>query len=516
MSNVLTGVCKNCLKEQPELNLFCVNCKIRDWMGDKEKTIQSYMSENTLNSQEIKSNISHTRSGQKHTTDGRIQVPKKAWIVRIATISFLAGIISFNIIEAIRINDPLVLYLSIVLIDAFLIVLVGWVFFKNPAKGKAGNDLVSILVPVYNQKDMIPIVIDAIANSTYKNIEIIAVNDGSKDGSKEILDNLAKKYPMLKVFHKKNGGKRSANYLGFTKSKGKFLVLIDSDSIVDQYAIMELMKAFNGNPNAGAMVGHIKAWNSKKRLLAKLQDAWYDYEYNILKATQSTVNHVIVCSGCFAGYRREAIEKFVPLWNMSETSDKDLDPKKYFKNNPWKYNFFSKFSLKLLRWAARFDDAEDSVSTVQTLVDWETKYVSSSIAYTEVPDTIKGFTKQQIRWRKGTLRATFFLSTFLWKRNPIASFMTYINMIALLTTPLILIIAFVYAPFVLNKYWFPIALMVGIAGIGFAHGLDYKLRDPSAKNWKYRPLFSIIGNFLFPFLLVPALLTFRKSQWLTR
>jgi len=464
----------------------------------------------------IESQIQSTISGQKHNSDGRIHVPKKAWIVRIITMVFLGGIISFNVVEAIKIQDPLLLYLSIVVIDALLIVLVGWLFFKNPSKGLAGNELVSVLVPVYNQKNMIPIVIDAIANSTYKNIEIIAVNDGSIDGSKEILDDMAKKYPMLKVFHKKNGGKRSANYLGFTKSNGKFLVLIDSDSIVDQHAITELMKAFNGNPTVGAMVGHVKAWNSGRRLLAKLQDAWYDYEYNILKATQSTLNHVIVCSGCFAGYRREAIEKFVPLWNKSEILDNDLNPKKYFKNNPWKNNFLSKLALKNLKWAAQFDDGEDAVSTVQALVDWKTKYVSSSVVYTEVPETVKGFTQQQIRWRKGTLRATFFLSTFLWRRNPLTSFMTYINIMALLTTPFILVIAFLYAPFVMNNYSFPIALLIGITGIGFAHGLDYKLRDPTAKNWKYRPLFSIIGNFFFPFLLIPALLTFRKSSWLTR
>ena len=150
------------------------------------------------------------------------------------------------------------------------------------------------------------------------------------------------------------------------------------------------------------------------------------------------------------------------------------------------------------------------------MVDWKTKYVSSSIVYTEVPEKLKEFTKQQIRWRKGTLRAIFFLSTFLWKRNPVVSFMFYINLISILTIPFIMVITIYYAPFVLHQYWLPAGLMAGIIGIGFAHGLDYKLRDPTAKNWKYRPLMNMLITFLFPYLIIPALWTFRKSQWFTR
>ena len=455
-------------------------------------------------------------SGQKIQENGRIHVPKKAWILRISSISLLVGLISYNIFQGIKILDPLLLYASMTLIDALIVVSVGWFFYKNPAKGIAGNALVSILIPVYNQKNMIAIVIDAIANSTYKNIEIIAVNDGSTDGSKEILDDLAKKYSMLKVFHKKNEGKRKANFLGFSKSRGKFVVFIDSDSIVDQHAIKEMMKTFNANPDVGALVGHIKAWNSKKHLLPKLQDAWYDFEFNILKTTQSTLNHVLVCSGCFAGYRHEAIEKFVPLWNGDKTSWINLDSKKYFKTNPWMYGIFSKIPLKTLEWAAQYDDAEDSVITAQTIVDWKTKYVSSSIVYTDVPENLKGFTKQQVRWRKGSLRAIFFAFTFLWKKHPLMSFMFYVNVLSILTTPFILFIMLYYGPFVLHEYWLSIGFFSGLVGIGFAHGMDYKLRDPTTKNWKYRPLMNILIAFVFPFLTIPALLTFRKSQWLTR
>ena len=463
--------------------------------------------------QKIDLGIQAIYSSQKIQEDGRIHTPKKGWILRVVTLSILMGIICYNLVLSAKFFQPLLLYSTITLIDAFIITSVGWFFYKNPARGIIGNELVSILIPVYNQKNMISIVIDAIINSTYKNIEIIAVNDGSSDGSKEILNDLAKKYSNLRVFHKRNEGKRKANFLGFSKSRGKFVIFIDSDSVIDKHAITEMMKAFNTNPDVGALVGHIKAWNSKNKLLPKLQDAWYDFEFNIVKSTQSTLDNVLVCSGCFAGYRRNAIEKFVPLWNNMEQS---RICQKYFKTNPWKYWIFSRISLKILEWASQYDDAEDSVLTVQTLVDWKVKYVSSSVVYTEVPENLKKFTNQQVRWKKGSLRALFFAFTFFWKKNPMSSFMVYFNLLSALTTPFILFIIFYYGPFVLNQSWFSIMFFSGFIGLGIAQGIDYKLRDSATKNWKYRPLMNIIIAFVFPFLIIPALLTFKKNQWLTR
>ena len=63
-------------------------------------------------------------------------------------------------------------------------------------------DLVSVIIPIYNQKNMIKYVIDSILNSTYKNIEIIAINDGSNDGTKELLDEF--KNNQLQLFKFKN------------------------------------------------------------------------------------------------------------------------------------------------------------------------------------------------------------------------------------------------------------------------------------------------------------------------
>lgn len=250
--------------------------------------------------------------------EGRIIISKKGWYVRIAMLAAMIIVASYNIYLGVMLGDMLIIYTTLVLVHTILILSVGWFFYRNPARGKAGTDLVSVIIPVYNQKGMIETVIDAIFRSTYQHIEVIAVNDGSKDGIRDVLNALAKKYPSLKVVHKKNEGKRKAVATGFNAAKGKYVILIDSDSVVDEEAITEFMKTFNSNPAIGAVVGQAKVWNANKNVLTKCQDAWYDYAFNIYKICESSFGNVTCCSGCLAGYRREAIADFIPYWAASK------------------------------------------------------------------------------------------------------------------------------------------------------------------------------------------------------
>ncbi len=394
--------------------------------------------QNKINLQE-NLNKNHKESGQKISVDGKIVIPKIGWVLRISTIIGICGMLVYYFIIGLQLQDPLILFSIIMPLQELIIVFVGWFFYRNPARKMVGTELISVLIPIFNQKSMISIVIDTIANSTYKNIEIIAVNDGSTDDTKEILDDLKKKYPHLKVIHKKNGGKRAANAVGFTKAKGDFIVFIDSDSVIDQYALEEFMKTFHANSKIGAVVGHAKVWNAKKNLLTKMQDAWYDSSFNIVKTTESTLKSVVCCSGCLSAYRRKAIENFVPLWNKQSTIKKEnYFETKYFKSNPWKNRKFAKMSIRMLEWISQFDDAEDIALTSQTLVDWKSAYVSSAKVYTEVPENMRGFLKQQVRWKKGWTRTGFFLMTFFWRKNPLISIVFYINTISSFIVPFLM------------------------------------------------------------------------------
>ncbi|MGI0039117.1 MAG: glycosyltransferase family 2 protein, partial [Nitrososphaera sp.] len=124
------------------------------------------------------------KCGQKVSADGRIVVEKKGWVLRIITLVAMVLVASYNIYQGYVLGDMLVIYATLVLIHSILILSVGWFFYRNPAREEAGDELASVIIPVYNQKGMIETVVSAILGSTYKNIELIAVNDGSKDGTK--------------------------------------------------------------------------------------------------------------------------------------------------------------------------------------------------------------------------------------------------------------------------------------------------------------------------------------------
>src|SRR6185436_3786273 len=139
---------------------------------------------------------------------------------------------SYYILYGVMKSDYLVVYSTIMLVYAVLVLVVGWFFFKSKVATNLGNDLVSIVIPIYNQKNMISVVIEAIYTSSYKFIEVIAVNDGSTDGTKDILDDLGRRFSNLKVIHQTNQGKRKAVAKAFESSKGKYIIIIDSDSVI--------------------------------------------------------------------------------------------------------------------------------------------------------------------------------------------------------------------------------------------------------------------------------------------
>lgn len=95
------------------------------------------------------------------------------------------------------------------------------------------NDLISIIVPVYNVEKYLDKCVESLVNQTYRNIEILLVDDGSTDSSGFICDKLANKYPNVLSFHKKNRGLSDTRNFGIEHSKGSILSFIDSDDYID-------------------------------------------------------------------------------------------------------------------------------------------------------------------------------------------------------------------------------------------------------------------------------------------
>ena len=99
-------------------------------------------------------------------------------------------------------------------------------------KWKKSNELISVIVPIYNVENYLEDCINSIINQTYKNIEIILVDDGSTDSSGELCDCYAKKDSRIVVIHKENGGLSDARNTGIKRAKGNYVSLIDSDDFI--------------------------------------------------------------------------------------------------------------------------------------------------------------------------------------------------------------------------------------------------------------------------------------------
>lgn len=93
--------------------------------------------------------------------------------------------------------------------------------------------MISIIVPVYNSEKYLIQCVESVCNQTYKEIEIILVDDGSTDNSPQICDELAKKDKRIIVIHKENGGSTSARNAGLRVSKGKYIGFVDSDDWIE-------------------------------------------------------------------------------------------------------------------------------------------------------------------------------------------------------------------------------------------------------------------------------------------
>lgn len=106
---------------------------------------------------------------------------------------------------------------------------------------------VSVIIPIYNAEKFIGKCVDSVLNQTYTNLEVVLVDDGSKDGCPIICDEYAKKDLRVRVFHKENGGQSSARNLALDNITGEYVSFVDSDDYIESDMIAEMVKQLDKN-----------------------------------------------------------------------------------------------------------------------------------------------------------------------------------------------------------------------------------------------------------------------------
>lgn len=183
------------------------------------------------------------------------------------------------------------------------------------------DDLISVIVPIYNSSKYLEECINSILNQTYRNLEIILINDGSEDDSIKICEELKEKDERIIVINKNNTGVSDTRNMGIRVSKGEYIIFIDSDDIIDSNMIDLLYKAAGEN-NVDVVRCNYQEYNTnRKGNLYDLADKTFKKEEikNVIPYF-ITNNKNIPAYICVLLIKREKIVEFdTKLYFMEDT-----------------------------------------------------------------------------------------------------------------------------------------------------------------------------------------------------
>ena len=148
------------------------------------------------------------------------------------------------------------------------------------------NILVSVIVPVYNVENYIEKCLESIVNQTYKNLQIILVDDGSTDKSGEICDKYVKMDERVEVIHKENNGLVSARKSGIVRAKGIYTVNVDGDDWIETDAIEKYVMISNKyHPDIIMVTSHYNDYEASQNIINRYHQEglvnYTEYEMNI-------------------------------------------------------------------------------------------------------------------------------------------------------------------------------------------------------------------------------------------
>jgi len=411
--------------------------------------------------------------------------PALPWIAHLL---FAAGIVNVIYLKSFNFYyfwyQPLINLYSL-LISFYILSRFIFSYLYRPPRDVGYLPSVTVIVACKNEEGSIGRTLDAIYRSDYPRdqMEVIAVNDGSTDGTYAEMERAKARHAGLKVIHfEKNLGKRHGMAAGARMATGEILVYVDSDSFVQRETIRRLVQGF-ADPTVGAVCGHATVQNARKNLLTKMQEVRYFIAFRVVKAAESVFSAVTCCSGCLAAYRRRPVMEVLDTW----------------------------LNQRFLGTEATFGD--DRSLTNFMLRRYRVLYHSEAVCTTLVPESYRQFFRQQLRWKKSWIRESLLASTFMWKRHPLIAFFFYLGVLFPIVSPLValdnLILPLIGYGSLSVLYLYGAMLMAAI------YSLCYLGRFRSSL-WIYGIFFSFFYMLVLVWQTYYALFTVRRNHWGTR
>ncbi len=266
----------------------------------------------------------------------------------------------------------LIIFLAILFIRYFTLLWFAYLQHaeRNVASREPEGELppVSILIPAYNEAEVIGHAIESLLQLDYPTYEVIVVDDGSTDDTLEVARHWEGEASgvEVRVLTKRNGGKASALNAGIARSKYPFVMCMDADSWVDPGSLKAAMPHFR-DAAVGAVAGNVKVAN-RENLLTRLQALEYIEGLNMPRRAQGFIAAVNIVPGPVGVFRREALE---------EVGGYDTDT-----------------------------FAEDADLTLQLITSgWKIIYEDQAITWTQAPTRALDLIQQRYRWTRGILQA---------------------------------------------------------------------------------------------------------------
>jgi hyaluronan synthase len=407
---------------------------------------------------------------------------------------------------------------------------------KNPP-------LFSLIIPVKNEEENIRACVESCLKQSYENKEVIIVNDGSTDMTRQILDGIWNEWGSnnLHIFHlSKSVGKKQAIEVASKFATGQIYAFMDSDCDMAHDAVEKAAKIFSGDKNLGALTAHVRVRNAHGgNLLEKMQDVYTDGSCRAVKGAETWFSSVVCCSGALSFYRRAAIQDFIHDWAHDKflgfefkfCTDRRLTSHvlatspslaltsyhiEHHQQDKERQNQNPPRTLPLLS-VSRTD-----MKTEETMPGrhfekkipnyWNVKYSQSVRVNLGVPRTFSTLIKQQIRWKKSFLRSLFSTGTTYWRRPFWIALLYYIQTVMKFVRPYVLFYALFVLPFEgdlrSTGFWF-----LGILFTGMIYAVDFRLRNPGDPLWLYRPIFAFLTTFVYTWLLPYAAMTIKNRTW---
>jgi cellulose synthase/poly-beta-1,6-N-acetylglucosamine synthase-like glycosyltransferase/peptidoglycan/xylan/chitin deacetylase (PgdA/CDA1 family) len=289
---------------------------------------------------------------------------------------------------------------------------------------------VSVLIAAYNEERVIRRTLATLTASSYPVLEIVVVDDGSKDGTSAEVLAAAETDPRIRLVRQPNGGKWSALNNGLTHLRGDIVVTLDADTVFTADTVGNLVRQFTlpGSERLAAVAGVVRVGNRALNIITRWQALEYLTQIGIERAAFAKLGAIPIVPGACAAWRRQAVLDVGGYAPVTLAEDCDLT-----------------LSLQQAGWKVAQDD--------------------DAIAYTEVPDHVDALLAQRMRWTFGTLQSLWKHRGMMFRRRhgllgmAVLPYMVLSILVPILFLPFIAVMAFVA---VREQGWWVVGLYFGV------------------------------------------------------